>query len=386
MTVFSEPCPNLALVAQGGGQKGVFTSGVLDAFQHARFDPFGLYIGVSAGALNVASFVSRQPQFGFRFISELTTQDRFFNLFKFIRQQQSMDLDWLLKEATSGGAIDLDFSTAQKTLSEGRHALAGVTHKSSLQDFYFPIFGHDWFTLAKATCAIPMLFREPVEMQGLYWVDGGVSSAIPVKEAIRQGAKQIVIIRTEPIKEETMSSLANIEAGIEAWRKSVEAELPMYLARLNLGAELDMLKSFHAQLAEKLQILKKEWLESTVISNLSDEVSKKVGELKFTQGGGRWLFSGDHFYRLQALKGRDFSPQMLDMLMSHYRNTEETAQLLSSLPSGIDVIQIAPQKELLSSALLSKQEELEADYQHGYEVGEQFLNDWQNKRAMKIAL
>ena len=38
----------IALVAQGGGQRGIFTSGVLDSFLDAGFDPFELFIGTSA--------------------------------------------------------------------------------------------------------------------------------------------------------------------------------------------------------------------------------------------------------------------------------------------------------------------------------------------------
>jgi len=41
-----------ALVAQGGGQRGIFTAGVLDAFLLSNFDPFDEFYGTSAGALN----------------------------------------------------------------------------------------------------------------------------------------------------------------------------------------------------------------------------------------------------------------------------------------------------------------------------------------------
>lgn len=35
-----------ALVVEGGGMRGAFTSGVLDAFLQQQFNPFGLYVGV----------------------------------------------------------------------------------------------------------------------------------------------------------------------------------------------------------------------------------------------------------------------------------------------------------------------------------------------------
>lgn len=39
----------IALVCEGGGQRGIFTAGVLDEFMRAQFNPFDLYLGTSAG-------------------------------------------------------------------------------------------------------------------------------------------------------------------------------------------------------------------------------------------------------------------------------------------------------------------------------------------------
>ncbi|MEF1231490.1 patatin-like phospholipase family protein, partial [Vibrio fortis] len=53
-----------ALVAQGGGQRGIFTSGVLDAFLLSNFDPFDDFFGTSAGALNLCAFACRDKGLG----------------------------------------------------------------------------------------------------------------------------------------------------------------------------------------------------------------------------------------------------------------------------------------------------------------------------------
>ena len=50
-----------ALVLEGGGMRGVFTSGVLDAFmKHDLTFPY--IVAVSAGACNGMSYVSHQPR------------------------------------------------------------------------------------------------------------------------------------------------------------------------------------------------------------------------------------------------------------------------------------------------------------------------------------
>lgn len=50
---------NTGLILEGGGMRGVFTSGVLDAFmKHGLY--FDYVVAVSAGACNGMSYISRQ--------------------------------------------------------------------------------------------------------------------------------------------------------------------------------------------------------------------------------------------------------------------------------------------------------------------------------------
>ena len=52
---------NTGLVLEGGGMRGVFTSGVLDAFMKHHVE-FPYVVAVSAGACNGMSYISRQPR------------------------------------------------------------------------------------------------------------------------------------------------------------------------------------------------------------------------------------------------------------------------------------------------------------------------------------
>ena len=52
--------PKVALIAEGGGQRGIFTAGVLDAWLEQEYDPFDLFIGTSAGSQNLTSYLARQ--------------------------------------------------------------------------------------------------------------------------------------------------------------------------------------------------------------------------------------------------------------------------------------------------------------------------------------
>ncbi|MCL4468481.1 MAG: patatin-like phospholipase family protein, partial [Deltaproteobacteria bacterium] len=84
-----------ALVVEGGGMRGMFTAGVLHAFGSAGFDPFDLYIGVSAGACNLASHLAGQNNRNYDINVNLSTTRDFINGWRFLRGGHFMDIDWL---------------------------------------------------------------------------------------------------------------------------------------------------------------------------------------------------------------------------------------------------------------------------------------------------
>ncbi len=78
--------PVLVLVLEGGGIRGMFTSGVLDVLMERGVSDFDTVWGISAGAMNAISYLSRQigrsirENLAFRddnrFMSLVSRQDR----------------------------------------------------------------------------------------------------------------------------------------------------------------------------------------------------------------------------------------------------------------------------------------------------------------------
>ncbi|WP_283130863.1 patatin-like phospholipase family protein [Enterovibrio norvegicus] len=357
----------IALVAQGGGQRGIFTSGVLDSFLDAGFDPFEIFIGTSAGALNLSAFICRQKGFGHQFITEFTTDDRFFNLMKYVRRQQFMDLDWALTLAEPTHPNGLCFETAKQTLKH-RSAYACATNSHTLEPEYFHMFQNNWRSVLKATCAIPLLYESTVALNGQHYVDGGVSGAIPAREAFNRGADIIVVIRTEPVTHEEPHTTSPL---IENFRNKVEARLPEYAARLNIEHRLEKLSDLHHQVSTRLNELKFRYAEKNH-ENLWLKLKDIVPE-RMQRNGERWLFGGDVIYRLHELSGHKINADMLEMLTKHYHTYQDSIDFLANPPMRTELLQIAPKTPLISSALLSKPHQLEHDYQDGVRAGRQFL-------------
>ncbi len=224
------PVDKVALVTEGGGQRGIFTAGVLDAFLAQHFNPFSLMIGTSAGALNLASFICDQPKHAYRVITEATTAHDFFDWVRFFRGGEGLNLDWLVEQTQT--QLPLDWEQGRLNMTH-RTVLACASLLKSREAGFFDLKNAtEWQSALKASCAIPFLHRHPIEKDGQYWVDGGVIAPIPVEEAYRQGYRHIVVIRTVPsestVNHEWLEKVKNVlgqTKAAEAMDVLIEHEL-----------------------------------------------------------------------------------------------------------------------------------------------------------------
>ncbi|WP_351018429.1 patatin family protein [Shewanella sp. AC91-MNA-CIBAN-0169] len=210
-----ESCVKMALIAEGGGQRGIFTAGVLDAWLENDFDPFDLFIGASAGSQNITSFLSRQKGYAKRLIGELTRRNNFYKLGRGLAGGNAIDLDWYF-DKTIQGNFALDFTTATKSLGQ-RELLFSATNSRDRQGYFLSPNGHTshWRQLLKASSAFPFLYKQGVKLTPRQafsstnkakanvddhktdiYLDGGLAEPLPVRESYRRGAKKIVVIRT----------------------------------------------------------------------------------------------------------------------------------------------------------------------------------------------
>lgn len=182
----------LGLVCEGGGQRGVFTAGVLDAFMEHQFDPFGGVFGVSAGAQCAASFVSQQYRHAFHVITQLTDHELFYQPRNWFRNEDLLNLDWYFDmcEKNSNFMLDLEQFVDQKRL----HVIAADANTMTAET----IIPSDYnlTDALKASSALPFFYRDGVQMNNKQLVDGGVAAPVPVRIAADHGFNVLVVIRT----------------------------------------------------------------------------------------------------------------------------------------------------------------------------------------------
>ncbi len=180
-----------ALVVEGGALRGVFSTGLLDGFLEAGFNPFDLFIGVSSGASNLAAFLAGMVGRNKRIYLDYSVRPAFIDFSRFLRGGHLIDLDWLWEITIR--EIRLDLATIY---ARTQPFIVVMTDVQTGAAVYRPTDARDLEQLLKASSAVPLLYRDYPRIEGRPMTDGGVADAIPVGEAIRRGARRIMVIRS----------------------------------------------------------------------------------------------------------------------------------------------------------------------------------------------
>jgi predicted patatin/cPLA2 family phospholipase len=190
----------LGLVCQGGGQRGIFTAGVLDAFMKEAYFPFHTMIGVSAGAQNLSAYACDAHGYSRHAIIRHTTHRAFYSPIRFARGGHLVDLDWYLD--TVHADVPLNVEQGRDRLS-GRALYLCASRRDTLAPAYLPFQEDNLRQVIKASSAIPIFYRGNALVDGIDYWDGAVADALPVRAAYERGCDCIVVIRTTPREEES---------------------------------------------------------------------------------------------------------------------------------------------------------------------------------------
>lgn len=182
----------VGLVLEGGGMRGLYTVGVLDALMDRGFAP-DYIIGVSAGAGNGISYVSGQKGRAYRVDMDYLHDRRYISLSNFIKTKSVFGMDFVFDEIP--GKYD-PFNYAA-FLASPIEFVTGVTDVETGKPAYFgkqPTMAEQC-RLLRASAAIPM-FSPIVEFQGRRYLDGGTSDPIPVRRAQADGCDKLIVVLT----------------------------------------------------------------------------------------------------------------------------------------------------------------------------------------------
>lgn len=182
---------NLGLVLEGGGMRGVFTCGVLDYFMDNEIR-FPYTIGVSAGACNGLSFMSRQRGRAKYSNIDMLEKYNYIGLKHYIRKRNIMDFDLLFHEFPDHIVpydYDAYFASTDRFEMVTANCLTGEPNYFEEKEDKNRVID-----IVKASSSLPIMC--PIAyVDDIPMLDGGVVDSIPIERAMNQGyGKNIVVL------------------------------------------------------------------------------------------------------------------------------------------------------------------------------------------------
>lgn len=181
------------LILEGGGNRGIYTSGVLDAFIENGIE-FPYVIGVSAGSCNAASYIGKNYRRQHDITINYCNDKRYMSVNSMLANGQYLNLEWVFGEL-SYELMPLDYETYE---SSGTRLCAVTTNaKTAGPEYFYPKDLREYgCPILKASCALPIATKG-VNINGEMFFDGGITDSIPLAKAFDDGCKKAVVILTQ---------------------------------------------------------------------------------------------------------------------------------------------------------------------------------------------
>ncbi len=182
------------LVLEGGGMRGVYTAGVLDALLDKEIIFSSIY-GVSAGACHACSYASGQKGRAFRANVD------------YLDDPEYLSIRSLLKTGDIFGA-DFAYSKIPDVLDPYDHEAffkypgkfyVVVTNVDTGQAEYLRVRDlrkHIW--MIRASASMPLVSRT-IGIHGKLYLDGGVADSIPIRRSQQDGNQKNLVVLTRDI-------------------------------------------------------------------------------------------------------------------------------------------------------------------------------------------
>ena len=254
------------LIMEGGGMRGIYTSAILDYFLEEKFE-FDYTVGVSAGAINAASFLSKQKERTKNVLIKYTNDPRYMGIGNLIKEGNFFSTDFAYNQIPNK-LIPFDYDTFFNSNTVFK---IGTTNCNTGEAEFFDknSFNVDSIMdVVRASGSLPFLSKT-VNINGIPYLDGGISDSIPVKKAIVDGCNKLVLILTRPKGYRKKSSKFSFLADIFYKNKPLLAEV-LKKRYLIYNETLDFIES----LEEKNEIFVIRPSESLEISRLEKDSSK----------------------------------------------------------------------------------------------------------------
>ena len=184
----------IGLVLEGGGMRGLFSAGVLDALLELKDLSVNGIVGVSSGALFGVNYVSKQKERAVRYNKKYADDKRYMGLYSWITTGNAVNKDFAFYELPykldvfdneTFKKADTDFYVVMTNVESGKPEYALIEDAFAQMEYL------------RATSALPFASKI-IEINGKKYLDGGISDSIPIDFCESLGYDKIIAVLTRP--------------------------------------------------------------------------------------------------------------------------------------------------------------------------------------------
>lgn len=233
-----------AIIDTGGGLRGIYAAGVLDAFMEMGLE-FDLAIGVSAGSANVVSYLGHQRGRNYNFYTVYARRPRYMSMWNFIRTHNYIDLDYVYGTLSNADGEDpLDFEAMRENPADmiivATDALTGEPKYFTKADIT-----QDNYDICKASSALPFACQ-PYTVDGREYFDGALSDPLPIDLAFDRGCDKVVMLITSP---RDIPRTNNVDA---LFAKGIQQKYPIAAEKMTgradvINSELERMRAYEEE-------------------------------------------------------------------------------------------------------------------------------------------
>ena len=180
------------LVLEGGGMRGVFTAGVLDAMMKSEVY-FPYVVAVSAGALHGLSYMSRQPRRARWSSIDMLKKYGYISLRSLVHNGSIFDPN-ILYERFPKEIIPFDYKTYEQ--NPATFEMVTTNCKTGRAMYLSERYDHHrLIQIAKASSSLPFV-SQITDVDGIPMLDGGIVDSIPIVRSIDTDHHENVVVLT----------------------------------------------------------------------------------------------------------------------------------------------------------------------------------------------
>ncbi len=184
----------LGVVVEGGGMRGVYTSGALLALHLiSRPEVFDDLFGCSGGAVNGAHFLSGVGDTKVSTYYRWLAGNKFINPWRF---RQMVDIDYFIDEVL-GNSEKMEVEKVARARTE--LWISALNVRTAEVELHNPRReGIALLTMLKASVAVPVFYGRPIAVDAESYLDAGFVQPFPLSAALATDCTDLLVLTARP--------------------------------------------------------------------------------------------------------------------------------------------------------------------------------------------